>query len=150
MSDLYFGTDLFSEFDRLQQQMASLFGGFPSSIRSGRSGAFPQVNIGSTDDSIEIVAFAPGVNTAELDVSIDKGLLTISGERKPAQSGAGDKTRDDTRTYAQERFAGAFRRVIELPQNADPDKVQARYTNGCLSITVGKREASKARAITVQ
>jgi len=39
--------------------------------------------------------------------------------------------------------------VIELPQNADPDKVHARYTNGCLSITVGKREASKSRAITV-
>ncbi|MFM0260017.1 Hsp20/alpha crystallin family protein [Paraburkholderia sediminicola] len=154
MSDLYSGTDLFSEFDRLQRQMASLFGGFPSSIRAGRLGAFPQVNIGTTDDSIEIVAFAPGVNAAELDVSIDKGLLTISGERKPAQVGGGEEARDDTRdeprTYAQERFAGAFRRVIELPQNADPDKVQARYTNGCLSITVGKREASKPRAITVQ
>ena len=59
MSDLYSGTDLFSEFDRLQQQIAGLFGGFPSSIRSGRFGAFPQVNIGTTDDSIEIVAFAP-------------------------------------------------------------------------------------------
>jgi HSP20 family protein len=57
---------------------------------------------------------------------------------------------DDTRTYAQERFAGIFRRAIELPQNADPDKVQARYTNGCLSTTVGRRESSKPRAITVQ
>ncbi|MFM0341873.1 Hsp20/alpha crystallin family protein [Paraburkholderia fungorum] len=150
MSDLYSGTDLFSELDRLQREMASLFGGFPSSIRSGRSGAFPQVNIGATDDSIEIVAFAPGVNTAELDVSIDRGVLTISGERKPAQPGSGDKSRDDTRIYSQERFTGTFRRVIELPQNADPDKVQARYTNGCLSITVGKREASKPWAITVQ
>ncbi|NMM02772.1 Hsp20/alpha crystallin family protein [Paraburkholderia sp. RP-4-7] len=126
------------------------FGGFPSSIRSGRFGAFPQVNIGTTDDSIEIVAFAPGLKLAELDVSIDKGLLTISGERKAAQTGSDDKTRDDSRTYAQERFSGSFRRVIELPQNADPDRVQARYTNGCLSISVGKREASKPRAITVQ
>ena len=150
MSDLFSGTDLFSEFDRLQRQMDSLLGGFPSSIRSGRFGAFPQVNIGTTDDSIEIVAFAPGLRLAELDVSIDKGLLTISGERKPTQGRSDDKTRDDTRTYAQERFTGSFRRVIELPQNADPDRVQARYTNGCLSITVGKREASKPRAITVQ
>ncbi|MEA2855500.1 MAG: hypothetical protein QOE02_5570, partial [Rhodospirillaceae bacterium] len=46
MSDLYFGSDLFSEFDRLQRQMSSLFGGFPSSIRSGAFGAFPAVNIG--------------------------------------------------------------------------------------------------------
>ncbi|MEZ0606763.1 Hsp20/alpha crystallin family protein [Paraburkholderia sp. IW21] len=150
MSDLFSGTDLISEFDRLQRQIDSLFGGFPSSIRSGRFGAFPQLNIGTTEDSIEIVAFAPGLELAELDVSIDKGLLTISGERKPAQARNDDKTRDDACTYAQERFTGTFRRVIELPQNADPDKVQARYTNGCLSISVGKREASKPRAVTVQ
>ncbi|MFM0125846.1 Hsp20/alpha crystallin family protein [Paraburkholderia sp. RL18-101-BIB-B] len=151
MSDLYSRPSPFSEFDRLQREMASLFSGFPSSIRSGRSGAtFPYVNIGATDDSIEIVAFAPGLSAGELDVSIDKGLLTIAGERKPARPDASGDTRDDVRTYAQERFSVAFRRVIELPQNADPDKVQARYTNGCLSITVGKREASKPRAITVQ
>ncbi|KVM71150.1 heat-shock protein Hsp20 [Burkholderia ubonensis] len=146
MSDLYFGTDLFSEFDRLQQQMAQLFGGFPSSIRAGRLGAFPQINIGATDESIEIVAFAPGINATDLDVSIDKGLLTISGERKSTQPDTGS----ETRTYAQERFVGAFRRVIELPDTADPDKVQARYENGCLSISVGKRESSKPRVIAVQ
>ena len=146
MSDLYFGTDFFSEFDRLQQQMAQLFGGFPSSIRASRFGTFPQVNIGATDDSIEIVAFAPGVNAAALDVSIDKGLLTINGERQSPQP----DTDTERRTYAQERFAGAFRRVIELPDTADPDKVQARYENGCLSISVGKSESSKPRAITVQ
>ncbi|MBB5459920.1 HSP20 family protein [Paraburkholderia sp. Cpub6] len=147
MSDLYFGTDIFSEFDRLQRQMASLFGGFPSSIRSGRLGAFPQVNIGSTDDSIEIVAFAPGIDPAHLDVSIDKGLLTISGER---QTGQPEAAGDDVRTYAQERFVGTFRRVIELPQHADPDKVTAQYTNGCLTVSIGKRETSKPRAIAVQ
>ncbi|CAB3697387.1 Hsp20/alpha crystallin family protein [Paraburkholderia rhynchosiae] len=147
MSDLTFGADLFSEFDRLQRQMASLLGGFPFSIRSGRFGAFPQVNIGSTDDSIEIVAFAPGLDPASLDVSIDKGLLTISGERKPVYP---DKPGDDTRAYAQERFSGSFRRVIELPQHADPDKVTAQYTNGCLSVSMGKRETSKPKAITVQ
>jgi HSP20 family protein len=146
MSDLYFGTDLFSEFDRLQQQMAQLFGGFPSSIRAGRFGAFPQINIGATDESIEIVAFAPGINATELDVSVDKGLLTISGERKSTQPDTGS----ETRTYVQERFAGTFRRVIELPETADPDKVQARYENGCLSISIGRRESSKPRAITVQ
>ncbi|MDN0083287.1 Hsp20/alpha crystallin family protein [Crenobacter sp. SG2305] len=146
MSDLYFGTDLFGEFDRLQQQMAQLFGGFPSSIRASRFDAFPQINIGATNESIEIVAFAPGINANELDVSIDKGLLTISGERKSTQPDTGS----ETRTYAQERFAGTFRRVIELPDTADSDKVQAHYENGCLSISVGKRESSKPRAITVQ
>lgn len=146
MSDLFFGSDLFNEFDRMQQQMASLFNGFPSSIRSGRFGTFPQINVGSTDDSIEIVAFAPGIDPKALDVSIDKGLLVISGERETVRSEAAD----DTRVYARERFAGTFRRVVELPEQADPDNVTARYTDGCLAIRVGKKETSKPRAITVQ
>lgn len=146
MSDLFFGSDLFNEVDRLQQQMASLFNGFPSSIRSGRFGTFPQINVGSTDDSIEIVAFAPGIDPKALDVSIDKGLLVISGERETVRSEAAD----DTRVYARERFAGTFRRVVELPEQADPDKVTARYADGCLAIRVGKKETSKPRAITVQ
>jgi HSP20 family protein len=147
MSDLYFGTDLFSELDRLQRQMASAFGGFPSSIRSGRFGAFPQINIGSTDDSIEVVAFAPAVDPKSFDVSIDKGLLSISGERAAALPEAAG---EEMRIYAQERFVGSFRRVIELPEHADPDNVTAQYTNGCLTVSIGKREASKPRAITVQ
>ncbi len=145
MSDLYFGADLFSEFDRLHRQMANLFGGFPSSIRASRLGGFPALNVGTTEDSIEIVVVAPGMRAADFDVSIDKGLLAISGERKAAQRAEGE-----VRAYAQERFSGAFRRVVELPQNADPDKIRARYENGCLLISVGKREASKPRAITVQ
>jgi len=146
MTDAFFGTDLFGDLDRLQRQMSGLFGGFPSSIRAGRFGAFPAINIGATDDSIEIVAFAPGVKQEDFEVSIDRGLLTISGERHSVWS----DDQPDSRRYAQERFVGAFRRVIELPDGADPDKVQARYANGCLSVSVGKREASKPRAIAVQ
>jgi HSP20 family protein len=146
MSDFYFGTDLFSELDRLQRQISGRFGAHPSSLRSSRAGAFPGLNIGTTEDAIEIVAFAPGIDPSKLELSIDKGLLTIAGERaaaRPAQD-------DGARAYAQERFNGSFRRVVELPQQADPDNVQARYTDGLLVITVGKREASKPRAITVQ
>jgi HSP20 family protein len=146
MSDLYFTTDLFSQFDRLHQQMATLFGGNPSSIRTDRLSAFPQINVGTTDDTIEIVAFAPGIDPKQLEVSIDKGLLTIAGERAAATRSVDDATRH----YAHERFSGQFRRVIELPQHADPDRVEARYANGCLCISIGKRDSSKPRAITVQ
>ena len=146
MTDAFFGTDLLNDFDRLQRQMTSVFGGFPSSIRAGRAGAFPAINVGATDDSIEIVAFAPGLKQEDIEVTIDRGLLTISGERQPPWQ----DSMPESRHYAQERFVGAFRRVVELPEGADPDKVQARYANGCLLVSVGRREASKPRAITVQ
>ena len=146
MSGIHNGHDLFDEFARVQRQVANLFGELPPGIRAVRPGAFPALNIGATDDAIEIVAFAPGMAAADFDVSIDKDLLTISGERKPSPRDEGD----DVRTYAQERFHGTFRRVVELPQNADADNVSARYENGCLLIRVGRREASKPRAITVQ
>ncbi|NIE82390.1 MULTISPECIES: Hsp20/alpha crystallin family protein [unclassified Burkholderia] len=146
MNDFIFSTDLLGEFDRLQRQIAGVLTSFPASLRATRAGLFPPVNIGSTDDSIEIVAFAPGLEPAQIEVSIDKGLLTISGERKAPEREAAD----DVKVYAQERFAGAFRRVIELPPHADPANVKARYVNGCLTIRIVRSEASKPRAITVQ
>ena len=146
MSGIHFSQDLFDEFARVQRQMSSLFGELPAGIRAVRPSAFPALNVGATDDAIEIVAFAPGMAAADFDVSIDKDLLTISGERKPVPHDGGD----DVRAYAQERFHGAFRRVVELPQNADADNVTARYENGCLLIRVGRRETSTPRAITVQ
>ena len=51
--------------------------------------------------------------------------------------------------YAQERFSGSFRRVISLPDDADPAKVDARLNDGLLRISVSKRESSKPRQITV-
>jgi HSP20 family protein len=144
MSDLLFNSSLFDELDRFQRQMSSLFSGLPSSIRASRFSSFPQINLGSTDDSVEVVAFAPGIDPAKLELTVDKGLLTISGERARVEP------QSEGRSYAQERFAGAFRRAIELPRDADPDNVKARYVNGCLTISIGRRETSRPRTIAVQ
>jgi HSP20 family protein len=125
--------------------VSGLFDGLPASIRASRFSAFPPVNVGVTDDAIEIVAFVPGIDPATLEVSIDKGLLTLSGERKsPLPQGDAE-----ARVYARERYMGAFRRVVELPQQADPEQVDARYRDGCLSITVRKHEASKPRTVAI-
>jgi HSP20 family protein len=119
--------------------------GVSSDIRAYSRG-FPSLNIGSTPDAVELVAFVPGIDAASLQVTIDKGLLTIAGERHNAipRDVAG------LNVYAQERRHGSFRRVVELPQDADPDAVDASYADGCLRITVRKRESSKPRLIPVQ
>jgi HSP20 family protein len=143
-----FPTDLFAEFDRLQHQMDDVFRGFGSAsdIRATGRNAFPAINIGATDAAVEIIALAPGIDPAKIDISIDKGLLTVSGER-PAELPAAQAR---TSVYARERFAGPFRRVISLPDDIDPDRVEARYLDGCLRVTIQKRESSKPRSIRVQ
>jgi HSP20 family protein len=143
-----FSSDVFPDFERLQEQMDAVVRNFgvSSGIRAGARGTFPPINIGSTADAIEVVAFVAGVDPQALQVSIDKGLLILSGERPPAVADAGERKI----VYADERFAGKFRRVVSLPDDADPARVEAKYADGCLRVTVMKRESSKPRLIHVQ
>lgn len=140
--------DLFAQFDSLQRQMEQLFGtsGMPASIRASRRGTFPAINMGTTSDTVEVYAFVPGVEGSSLNVSIDKGMLTIEGARAPAVAEGDEKSS----VYARERFAGNFKRVIALPDDADPSQVEARCSDGVLRITVRKRESSKPRRIEIQ
>jgi HSP20 family protein len=91
------------------------------------------------------MALAPGLDPSALQLTVDRGLLIIAGERKNAVPEAGDATS----VYAQERFSGSFRRVVSLPDDTDPAKVEANYRDGILRITVAKRESSKPRRIEV-
>jgi HSP20 family protein len=138
---------LFPELTRLQQQLEEMFQpAGVAGIRSLAYGAFPAVNVGSTPDSVEVIAFAPGIDPQEIEITVDRGLLSLSGERRSESSGQqGAKAN----TYAQERFTGKFRRVISLPEDADPAKVEAKFRDGILHVTVAKRESSKPRQITV-
>jgi HSP20 family protein len=162
-SPRFFGEPV-PDFDDLQRQFERLFGLRSASvapIRSVARGSFPQVNIGSTPEAIEVFAFAPGIDPASLDVTVDKGLLTISGTRNPAQpAGAAAATAETPTTdtpapaqpmavYTRERASGSFRRVIALPEDADPSRVDASYRCGVLKVRVEKREASRPRRITV-
>jgi len=143
-----FPGDLFADFDVLQRQVERLLGSsdWPSSIRASTRGAFPAVNLGVTADAIEIYVFAPGVDPGTVEVSVDKGLLTIAGERKSSLPEESEKVS----IYAAERFAGAFRRVVSLPEDADATRVEATYRDGILRIAIPKREASKPRRIEVK
>lgn len=143
---------LFGDFDRLRRELDSAFGalGVPTSIRAVARGAYPAINIGNTPKAIEIVAYAPGLERDKLEVSIDKGLLTIAGERA-AEAPADRAARDAAEhRYANERFSGRFKRVVSLPEDADPARVEARYADGVLRISVQRREDTLPQRIQIQ
>ena len=139
-------SDLFGELNRLQSVLDQVFRPLErSSIRALAGGTFPVINVGSTPASIEIMALAPGLDPAALQVTADRGLLVIAGERKRDLP----ERREGTAVYAQERFGGPFRRVVTLPEDADPARIEATYRDGILRISVAKRESSRPRRIEV-
>ncbi|HEY7758986.1 MAG TPA: Hsp20/alpha crystallin family protein, partial [Burkholderiales bacterium] len=109
---------LFEEFRRLEQQMDELLGSGaqPPAIRSVARGTFPPVNIGATADGIDVYLFAAGLDPKSIELNIQQNLLTVSGERQLPVN-------ENATYYRQERFGGAFRRVIALPDDVDPDRV---------------------------
>jgi len=139
--------DLFADISQLQERLDEVFGGRTqgSSIRAvSRAGAFPALNVGTWADALEIYAFAPGIDAKSVQLSVEKGLLSISGERA-----ANDSEDSGVQVYARERFRGPFRRVVELPDDADPSRAEATYKNGVLKVVIPKDESSKPRQITV-
>lgn len=146
---LNFPGSLFGEFDRLRREFDDVFGR-PSSIRSAAPGAFPAVNIGQTPASVEVWAFAPGLDASKLEVNIDRGVLTLSGER--ASSLPDDQQARELKltVYSQERPYGSFKRAISLPDDVDPARVSATYRDGVLQVSIARRESAQPRRITVQ
>jgi HSP20 family protein len=106
-------------------------------------GVFPAVNVGTTDKNVDVYLFAPGVDANDLDVVIEKNLLSVSGERKlPEREGSEASTR-------LERFSGKFKRVITLPEDVDADKAEAVYQDGVLHISIAKPAEVQPRQIQV-
>jgi HSP20 family protein len=142
---LNFESSLFDQFRRMEQEMDELFGRWPlpAGIRSVAQGTYPPINVGSTPEKVDIYLFAAGLDPKGLDISIQQNLLTVSGERRLPVN-------DNVNYYRQERFNGEFRRVITLPEGVDPDRVEARYRDGVLHLTVPRHEMAKPRQIEVK
>jgi len=140
-----FPRDLFAEVDRLQREMQQAFDTVSPTIR-GFARGYPALNVGNTPTSVEIYAFAPGLDPAKIDVNLDRGVLTIEGERA-ASVPAGD---GKSTTHINERFEGRFRRVVSLPDDVDPTAVNASYRDGVLHLSVKRRESALPRRIEVQ
>jgi len=138
-----FPRDVFAELDRLQRDMQQAFDISPS-IRGLARGSYPAINVGSTPKSLELYAFAPGLEPDKIEVQVEKGVLTITGERKP------EAAPEKATLHIDERFAGRFRRVVTLPDDLDPAAVEARYRDGVLHLSIARKQAAQPRRIAIQ
>lgn len=140
-----FPGDLFAELDAMQR-LLGMGDWQPSSIRAAARGTFPAVNMGTTEAAVEIYAFVPGLDPARIEVCVEKGLLIISGVRANEAPSPSDKLH----VYASERYKGAFRRVVGLPDEVDSTRVEASYRDGVLRVVLPKRESMKPRRVEVK
>jgi len=136
---------LFGEFQRLEQELDEFFTGaapWAGGIRSLPPGTFPAVNVASSGDAVNVYLFAPGIDAKSLEISLQQNVLSVGGRREAAPA-------SEATYYRSERFEGAFRRVISLPEDIDPDKVEASYRDGIVEIRLQRRESSKPRRIEI-
>ena len=140
-----FPRDVFAELDRLQRDIQQSFDVSPS-IRGLGRGGFPAINVGGTAQSVEVYAFVPGLDPAKLEVNLERGVLTIAGERSEAPRNGDEKAA----LHINERFTGRFRRVLSLPDDIDPNAVDADYRDGVLHISIKRRASAMPRRIEIQ
>ena len=104
----------------------------------------PAADIVEEDDHFLIQADLPGVDSADIEVSMDEGVLGISGERRSESRSETDGVR------RIERASGRFDRRFTLPETADAEHITAKSSNGILEVRIPKLPAVHARRITVE
>jgi HSP20 family protein len=149
-------------FESLRQEIDRLFDDFGLGFRwpFGRSlltaepllrrkmalAKMPAVDFTENEKAYEITADLPGMDEKDIEVKVADGVMTIKGEKQEEKE---DKKKD---YYLHERSFGSFQRSFELPESVDPDKIEARFKKGVLTVTLPKRpEAQKpAKKIEVK
>lgn len=133
---------LWSEMGRVHDELNRLFGG--ANVARAMAPAGPAVNIWEDEQAVYAEADLPGLSLEKLEVFVTEGdQLTIQGERTPIQP-------EGAVWHRQERGFGQFLRQVTLPSLVDADKVEAKYEQGVLKLTMPKSEAAKPRKITVK
>jgi HSP20 family protein len=112
--------------------------------RSSPSGVFPPINVTQDAERFYVRAELPGVVASELSISAVRNRLLISGQREIA------KEHERASYHRKERPEGAFNRTLTLPISVDADRIEARYADGILTLTLPKAEDAKPRQIVVK
>ncbi|MBF0387823.1 MAG: Hsp20/alpha crystallin family protein [Candidatus Omnitrophica bacterium] len=138
----------FFEMEKLHRDLNHFFegslpgkGGAESSLLAGCWS--PAVDVVDTKEKVIVKVDLPGLKKEDIDVSIENGVLTIRGEKKQEiEHKNGDVLRS-------ERYYGSFYRAFTLPSSVDAGKVNARFEDGVLELSVLKKEESKPRQIKI-
>ncbi len=125
----------------LQREMSRLF---DEGTRVERTARFPLVNVLSDAEEAIVTAEVPGVDPADLEISLTKGQLTIRGTIKDVAPEG-----EDVVCHRKERGCGPFARTFALPFEVEEEKIAAKYEKGVLAITLPRAEKTKPRTIPV-
>lgn len=117
----------------------------------GRPGFFdgdralsPALDVVEDEDSITVSVELPGLKKEDVNVQVENGVLTISGEKKT------ETEKKDRQWHRMERRYGAFCRTLSLPRGVVADGAEAKFADGVLSIRLPKREDVKPKAVRIQ
>lgn len=143
--------DMFRELDSLRKEIDEAFRGaglgrpfgstFLAPIPTRR---FPLVNFSDDDRNLYVDALVPGVDPKNIDLSVVRNSITISGERKPFEE------REGQVVHRSELGYGTFSRTLELPVDIAPDKIKAVCKDGIIQITLGKAEHAIPKKIDIK
>jgi HSP20 family protein len=135
----------FSDFDQIRREMMRLLDAATGDgAPEAGAGAFPPMNISQDDDNFYLRAEVPGIKPAELSISALRNRVSISGKREIPRE------HDRVSYHRKERPEGVFNRAITLPTEVDAERVDARYADGILTLTLPKAELAKPRQIAVR
>jgi HSP20 family protein len=139
---------LHNEIDQIFDQFYHGFPLFPLRWPQERSKGgviFPQLNIVENKNAYTITVDVPGVEEKDIELTVQEGTLTIRGEKQT------EKEDQDNQYHRVERSYGSFQRVLSLPADAEEDKIEAKFKNGVLTITVTKntKMTSSGRKIAI-
>jgi HSP20 family protein len=136
----------FRDFDQLRRELLRTFEAVAGerAPAPAAAGVFPPINVTQDDDHFYVRAEIPGVAAGDLSISALRNRLSISGKREIPRE------HDRVSYHRKERAEGAFNRTLTLPTPVDADRIEARYAEGILSLTLPKAEEAKPRQIVVK
>jgi len=136
------------ELNSLQQEMNRLFSTFFDTPTAGNGASsarrwIPAMDLVETDDHFVLKADLPGLGDDDVNIEIQDGTLTISGERKS------ETEKREKGWYRVERSFGRFSRSLSLPEGVDADRIEASFDKGVLEVRIPKPEERKPRRIEI-